>query len=707
MRTRWGLVLAAGVAVAGAGAVGGVAPARVVAATSSWTNGATTGPAAESGAAMAWDSVRGVDVLLTTGGQTWTWNGSSWTQLSPAHSPGARSNAAMAFDAGHAQAVLFGGKAGSTILQDTWTWNGTDWSLRTPSNTPPARGGASMAYDGKAQRVLLFGGFDGLAVFYDDTWEWNGTNGNWDEQIVNVNGAGAAAPAPRTLAQMSDNGANGTVVLFGGTSPQGPLGDTWVWADTDVTFGNTTVTTEGHWTPVSPTQAPPARSGGTLAFAAGTGDARFGGPILFGGLGATGRLQDAWSFDGSGWAQVTATGPPAARGGAAAAAGPGGTMVVFGGTGGSGALGDTWTWSGTIDAAPLPAPTITTCPAATTALPTATGTGTLRGAAAQSHPGFLIGSALTADELYDADAEQQITAGSQFNTIASSNQMWWSAIENQPYTFTFCDADQFVGYAKAYRQSLLLHTLLGATPGNGQIPTWISSPVLPWTGTSLSAVMKQYIGTYIEHVRGKVSAISVVGEATDPNGLPSKNVFEEAIGYPRYVEEAFQDTDAANPQATIFYDDYHDWFGPKLTATENLVTDLHNTGSRIDGVGMEFFAAGAEVESQNVPGAMATLAAAPYNVKTAITQMTVPWYTTPEPGPNSGFWAAQAGVYRYVLDACLTPASNCFMLMTWAVSDTYSEAASSVSPTTAVGGSLFDETYQPRPAFNAVLTALQ
>src|ERR1700679_2755635 len=67
----------------------------------------------------------------------------TWTQLSPATSPPARAFAAMAYDAGTNQVVLFGGQ-GSTnnALGDTWTWNGTTWTQLSPATSPPARSSA-------------------------------------------------------------------------------------------------------------------------------------------------------------------------------------------------------------------------------------------------------------------------------------------------------------------------------------------------------------------------------------------------------------------------------------------------------------------------------------------------------------------------------------------------------------------------------------
>jgi GH35 family endo-1,4-beta-xylanase len=698
-------VAVAGMALLVAGMIDVAAPAKAVAA-SSWTNSATGGPPGQSGAAMAWDAATSSDVLLSTDGTTWTWNGTAWTQLSPAHSPGARIGAAMAYDVTRAQVVLFGGEQGTTALQDTWTWDGADWTHRAPSNSPPARGGAAMAWDGKAKKLLMFGGFDLLTVFYDDTWEWDGTN--WNEQLANLDpsastgvSVAAAAPSPRTLAMMAEDTASQTIVLFGGANWQGVLDDTWVWYDS---------LEGGRWIPTTPTQSPSARQGGAFGFAVGTtGDVRYGGPVLFGGGGANSSLlQDTWAWDGRGWSNLGSTGSPSARRGTAAAAGPNGSMVLFGGAAASGAQGDTWTWSGTIDAAPLAAPTIVSCPVPAPApLPTTTGTGTLRGAAAVSHPGLLIGAGLTASEIYSADAEQQITAGSQFNTVVSTNQMYWSASENEPGVFNFCHGDEFVAYAQAYHQELRLHNLIAGTDALNQSPNWVLSPDYPWTATSLLAVMKRWITTAIDHYRGKVSVYDVVNEAISGSG-GAANVFANAIGYPRYVEAAFQDAAAANPQATLLYDDTA-WFGTKLTGLENLVADLRNTGTPIDAVGFEMNGQSTTASTSSLAPAMAALAGAPYSLKTAVTQVTVP-YTTAT--PSAATLSDQASVYGSVMSACLAAASNCFLFNVWGVSDTYGLPTSLLGTAllgqnVKFGGTLFDETYQPRPAFTTVLNLLQ
>ena len=61
--------------------------------------------------------------------QTWAWNGTTWTQLTPATAPPARANAAMTDNSATGNVVLFGGRSArhATNLNDTWAYNGTTW----------------------------------------------------------------------------------------------------------------------------------------------------------------------------------------------------------------------------------------------------------------------------------------------------------------------------------------------------------------------------------------------------------------------------------------------------------------------------------------------------------------------------------------------------------------------------------------------------
>jgi hypothetical protein len=73
--------------------------------------------------------------------------------------------------------VLFGGSNGGSTLGDTWLWNGSTWSTSLPLSllpalNPPARTGASAATAPGNQQLVLFGGQSGglFPGALNDTW---------------------------------------------------------------------------------------------------------------------------------------------------------------------------------------------------------------------------------------------------------------------------------------------------------------------------------------------------------------------------------------------------------------------------------------------------------------------------------------------------------------------------------------------------------
>jgi hypothetical protein len=77
----------------------------------------------------------------------------------------------MAYDAATSNVVLFGGAGVSGDLGDTWTWDGSTWTKQAPATSPPAREDASMAYDAATGNAVLFGG-GGNSRWIGVTWTW-------------------------------------------------------------------------------------------------------------------------------------------------------------------------------------------------------------------------------------------------------------------------------------------------------------------------------------------------------------------------------------------------------------------------------------------------------------------------------------------------------------------------------------------------------
>jgi hypothetical protein len=81
----------------------------------------------------------------------------------------------MAYDAATGTVVMFGGVGTSNepAYADTWTWNGTTWTQQHPAASPPGGFGVVMAYDAATGTVVLFGGFHSKQrPALDNTWAW-------------------------------------------------------------------------------------------------------------------------------------------------------------------------------------------------------------------------------------------------------------------------------------------------------------------------------------------------------------------------------------------------------------------------------------------------------------------------------------------------------------------------------------------------------
>jgi hypothetical protein len=190
-----------------------------------------TPPSARAGHAAAYDVARGKVVLYGGGGSsydsdTWEWDGTTWTQRCSGCAPGTRAYAAMAWDPVRGHVILFGGVgglAGNAPVGDTWQWDGTSWTALTPASSPPARYAAALALDSVRDRVLLFGGKDASNSTVNDTWEWDGAS--WT-QLCTSAACTATLPPPRWSAGLAFDPNRRRAVLFGGSLTDGT---TWEW----------------------------------------------------------------------------------------------------------------------------------------------------------------------------------------------------------------------------------------------------------------------------------------------------------------------------------------------------------------------------------------------------------------------------------------------------------------------------------------------
>lgn len=163
-------------------------------------------PPARGGGVMAFDPATGQLILFGgTGafgslGDTWTWNGQSWTQLHPLHSPPAQSDSLMGYDPATRRLVLIGAQAlvadtdpctrlagqtpscepvslfrGVPLSLDTWTWDGSDW---TDLAIAPMPADSQLQETSPGQnQVVTDPGTNSLLLVDDGSpklWSWTG-----------------------------------------------------------------------------------------------------------------------------------------------------------------------------------------------------------------------------------------------------------------------------------------------------------------------------------------------------------------------------------------------------------------------------------------------------------------------------------------------------------------------------------------------------
>jgi hypothetical protein len=235
-------------------------------------------------------------VVCADSSSTYEWDGAAWKAISGLKTvPPFHRFASMTYDPTLKKTVLFGGFDGSnTYLDQTWTWDGSAWSQQK-RNPAPGRQLATMWYDSTLKKTVIYGGIGRLTstdrvTRYSDMWTFDG-NG-WS--LLNPTGG---TPGMRYGAQAAVDPRSNHVVLFGGlrvdSIPPVPPSKTptlvQVYADDQWEWDGSV------WTQLHPQSVPPARENGRLAF-----DPTRNEMVMFGGYSGH-FLSDLWSYNPVNW----------------------------------------------------------------------------------------------------------------------------------------------------------------------------------------------------------------------------------------------------------------------------------------------------------------------------------------------------------------------------------------------------------------------
>jgi hypothetical protein len=238
-------------------------------------------PSPRQGGAFIYDPVRHVSVLFggatSTGwdnfiNDTWTFDGTAWSQQSPKTSPSPRAFSAVAFDSTRGIVVLYGGWTNGGALNDVWIWDGTNWTQQASSG-PPGLFPLGLLYRQADDSLVLV-----VQTTAGPVTTWALTQQTWHEVT-----SGGTAPCLDRYGGSAADPRRGVLVFFGGYCSRATV---W-W------YGSA-------WTAVTWPHDPPNR-GNEAGRPAMAYDADHGVVLLFGGVANGTYFNDLWSWDGAIW----------------------------------------------------------------------------------------------------------------------------------------------------------------------------------------------------------------------------------------------------------------------------------------------------------------------------------------------------------------------------------------------------------------------
>lgn len=192
---------------------------------------------------------------------------------------------------------------------------------------------------------------------------------------------------------------------------------------------------------------------------------------------------------------------------------------------------------------------------------------------------FLIGTALSANQIEGKDPRADSLVRKQFNVLTAENSMKSMFLQPQWGKFDFGLGDQLVEYAHKNDMPVIGHTLIW----HSQLPPYVQQMK---SKDSLETFFTSHIQTIAAHYDRKILGWDVVNEALNEDGTLRNSIFHRLLG-DDYVTEAFRLAQKAAPNTELYYNDYNIEQPAKRAGTIRLIRQIQEAGVRIDGVGIQ------------------------------------------------------------------------------------------------------------------------
>jgi endo-1,4-beta-xylanase len=191
---------------------------------------------------------------------------------------------------------------------------------------------------------------------------------------------------------------------------------------------------------------------------------------------------------------------------------------------------------------------------------------------------FLIGTALSAEQIEEKDSSAKRLIEQQFNAVSPENVMKAEIIHPGWDQYNFDLADKLVAYAKRNDLKVTAIPLVW----HSQIPVFLHE----LKADSLRQYFVNHITTVAGRYDGKVYSWDVVNEALNEDGSLRHSLFLQKLGSD-YIVDAFRLAQKAAPNTKLYYSDYNIEQPRKRAGAIAIIQKIQAAGVRIDGVGIQ------------------------------------------------------------------------------------------------------------------------
>lgn len=295
--------------------------------------------------------------------------------------------------------------------------------------------------------------------------------------------------------------------------------------------------------------------------------------------------------------------------------------------------------------------------------------------------GVRVGVAVDVARLSDpAYAETVVT---EFDSVTPEVAMKWIANEERPGDFDYEQADVLVDFAEEHGLQVRGHVPIWGL----RLPDWVAEIDDP---DELAGVLEARVTDVVGRYAGRVQRWDVVNEPLEFLGGDLADTSLTRLLGEAYIADAFRAAKQADPSAELWLNEHSGDISPeKGDSLVALVQNLVDQDVPIDGVGIQgHYIDDDPPNPETLLDLMNRLTA--LGVDVAITELDIT--------VGDGGVRAQGDDYRGVVDACLQ--AGCVEITTWGVDDSQSWLGADAQAL------MFDDDFQPKPAYEAVRDAI-